>query len=170
VTGGWGGPEVPTGKAGRWKHVETETGSPLPLALAAPAPLTTPSSVSSPLFWPSPPPLDAQLSTNLEFKEEYGSISKVPDHDGTDCFKWDQTLWSHEAHFKVGGRTEGGGGGKEGREGEREERKREERRGEGREGGFSRILLASPETHPQNPRLFRPAVPVAAVQGHPEGD
>ena len=23
------------------------------------------------------------------------------DHDGTACFKWDDTLWSHADHFKV---------------------------------------------------------------------
>lgn len=34
------------------------------------------------------------------FVEEYGSISPIPQHDGTECFKWDQLLRSQEAHFK----------------------------------------------------------------------
>jgi 1,4-alpha-glucan branching enzyme len=32
--------------------------------------------------------------------EEYGTISPVPAHDGTDCFRWDNTLWSASEHFK----------------------------------------------------------------------
>lgn len=36
------------------------------------------------------------------FIEQYGAISPVPDHDGTDVFKWDNTLWGHEGHFRVG--------------------------------------------------------------------
>lgn len=27
-------------------------------------------------------------------------MSTVPDHDGTECLKWDDTLWSHAEHFK----------------------------------------------------------------------
>ena len=26
--------------------------------------------------------------------------SPIPNHDGTDCFRWDKTLWSQQAHFK----------------------------------------------------------------------
>lgn len=37
-----------------------------------------------------------------EFVEEYGPIRPLPEHDGTDCLKWDNTLWSHGEHFKVG--------------------------------------------------------------------
>lgn len=33
--------------------------------------------------------------------ERYGQISPVPDHDGTECLKWDESLWSHKDHFKV---------------------------------------------------------------------
>jgi hypothetical protein len=36
-----------------------------------------------------------------EYKEIYGKISPVPEHDGTECFKWDETLWSKENHFRV---------------------------------------------------------------------
>ncbi|MEW5313430.1 MAG: hypothetical protein WDW38_004999 [Sanguina aurantia] len=32
--------------------------------------------------------------------EQYGAISNIPDHDGTDCFKWDDSLQSASAHFK----------------------------------------------------------------------
>lgn len=35
------------------------------------------------------------------FIEEYGKISPVPGHDGTECFKWDNTLWGSEGHFRV---------------------------------------------------------------------
>lgn len=31
----------------------------------------------------------------------YGPISPVPEHDGTECLKWDSSLWSHGDHFKV---------------------------------------------------------------------
>jgi hypothetical protein len=53
------------------------------------------------------------------FIEEYGKMSPLPAHDGTDCFKWDNTLWGSEGHFKVSprrnrldGRNGRGGGGK----------------------------------------------------------
>ena len=36
------------------------------------------------------------------FVEQYGLVSPIPDHDGTDCLKWDPSLWSHADHFKVG--------------------------------------------------------------------
>jgi 1,4-alpha-glucan branching enzyme len=28
------------------------------------------------------------------------SMSEIPEHDGTDCLKWDDSLWSHAEHFK----------------------------------------------------------------------
>lgn len=31
----------------------------------------------------------------------YGDIKPVPSHDGTECLKFDDTLWSHADHFKV---------------------------------------------------------------------
>jgi hypothetical protein len=36
-----------------------------------------------------------------EWREIYGNISGIPDGDGTECFKWDNTLWSKENHFRV---------------------------------------------------------------------
>ncbi len=36
-----------------------------------------------------------------EFVETPGKLSPVPEHDGTDCLKWDESLWSHADHFKV---------------------------------------------------------------------
>mmetsp|Transcript_38602 Transcript_38602/g.114639 ORF Transcript_38602/g.114639 Transcript_38602/m.114639 type:complete len:851 (-) Transcript_38602:12-2564(-) len=36
----------------------------------------------------------------VPYQDEYGAISPIPDHDGTDCFRWDNTLWSQQAHFK----------------------------------------------------------------------
>ena len=33
--------------------------------------------------------------------DEYGSIQPVPQHDGTECLKWDDSLRSHADHFKV---------------------------------------------------------------------
>ncbi|EFN58941.1 hypothetical protein CHLNCDRAFT_29960 [Chlorella variabilis] len=32
--------------------------------------------------------------------EQYGLPSPIPDHDGTECLKWDPSLWSHADHFK----------------------------------------------------------------------
>ena len=49
-------------------------------------------------FWaPSLAPLDRD-SVDI-----YGPISPIPEHDGTDCLKWDSSLWSHGDHFKVRG-------------------------------------------------------------------
>eukprot|EP00955_Chlamydomonas_euryale_P041885 352152-Chlamydomonas_euryale.AAC.2 len=31
-----------------------------------------------------------------------GAVSNIPNHDGTDVFKWDDTLQGHEAHFRCG--------------------------------------------------------------------
>ncbi|CAG9466592.1 unnamed protein product [Pedinophyceae sp. YPF-701] len=33
-------------------------------------------------------------------KDAYGQIEPVPGHDGTECIKWDDTLWSHAGHFR----------------------------------------------------------------------
>ena len=33
--------------------------------------------------------------------EQHGAISAVPSHDGTECLKWDDSLWTHQDHFKV---------------------------------------------------------------------
>ena len=36
-----------------------------------------------------------------EWHEQLGALSPFPDHDGTECLKWDDSLWSHADHFKV---------------------------------------------------------------------
>jgi hypothetical protein len=36
------------------------------------------------------------------YEDEYGAITPMPNHDGTECLKWDDTLWSHADHFRVG--------------------------------------------------------------------
>ena len=36
-----------------------------------------------------------------EYTDQYGTLSPVPQHDGTDCLKTDDTLWTHAEHFKV---------------------------------------------------------------------
>lgn len=51
-----------------------------------------------------------------EFVERYGEVSNPPEHDGTQCIQWDNTLSTHSDHFKVGGPagvrgSEGLGGG-----------------------------------------------------------
>jgi len=55
--------------------------------------------ISSPEdFWTPlrPPP------SKGEYKDQYGTLSPVPQHDGTECLKTDDTLWTHAEHFKVG--------------------------------------------------------------------
>jgi hypothetical protein len=48
-------------------------------------------------FWsPQLPP-----APGGEFVEVYGKIQPLPEHDGTECLKFDNTLWSHGEHFKV---------------------------------------------------------------------
>lgn len=54
--------------------------------------------ISSPEdFWTPlrPPP------SKGEYKDQYGKLSPVPEHDGTECLKTDDTLWTHAEHFKV---------------------------------------------------------------------
>lgn len=48
-------------------------------------------------FW-SP---SIEVPDGVEYVEPYGPISPVPNHDGTECFKWDNTLWKKADHFKV---------------------------------------------------------------------
>ena len=36
-----------------------------------------------------------------EYKDQYGALSPVPQLDGTECLKTDDTLWSHAEHFMV---------------------------------------------------------------------
>lgn len=35
------------------------------------------------------------------FDEKLGYVSNVAEHDGTECLKWDDSLWSHADHFRV---------------------------------------------------------------------
>ena len=44
-----------------------------------------------------------EVPDNMEYVDDYGAISPIPDHDGTACFKWDNTMWSAAEHFKVSG-------------------------------------------------------------------
>lgn len=43
-----------------------------------------------------------EVPDNMEYVDEYGPISAIPDHDGTPSFKYDNTLWAAAEHFKVG--------------------------------------------------------------------
>lgn len=49
-------------------------------------------------FWS---PVCAPFPSNAKL-DEYGALSPIPEHDGTECLKWDNSLWSHGDHFKVG--------------------------------------------------------------------
>lgn len=44
----------------------------------------------------------AAVPEGQAYVEPYGLPSPIPDHDGTECLKWDPSLWSHADHFKVG--------------------------------------------------------------------
>jgi hypothetical protein len=46
-----------------------------------------------------------EVPDGYEYVDEYGPISNIPGHDGTECFKWDDTLWAKADHFKVTTRT-----------------------------------------------------------------
>ncbi|CAL5225794.1 g8569 [Coccomyxa viridis] len=46
-------------------------------------------------FWS---PVSAPLSVGSV--DDYGALQPVPAHDGTECLKWDDSLWSHADHFK----------------------------------------------------------------------
>ena len=52
------------------------------------------------MHWPPPPPRTA-APEGQAWVEKYGLPSPIPDHDGTECLKWDPSLWSHADHFKV---------------------------------------------------------------------
>ncbi|KAJ9519994.1 hypothetical protein QJQ45_014719, partial [Haematococcus lacustris] len=41
-----------------------------------------------------------EVAPDNEYVDEYGAISPIPNHDGTACFQWDNTLWSSEGHFR----------------------------------------------------------------------
>ena len=55
--------------------------------------ISTPEDFWTPL---APPPKTAT------YKEQYQPIKPPPQHDGTECLKWDDSLWSHADHIKVG--------------------------------------------------------------------
>ena len=38
------------------------------------------------------------------FDKSLGPISPIPEYDGTECLKWDDSLWSHADHFSVDSR------------------------------------------------------------------
>lgn len=48
-------------------------------------------------FWS--PSID--VPNGFVYEDEYGKVSPIPGHDGTECLKWDETLWSHADHFRV---------------------------------------------------------------------
>lgn len=47
-------------------------------------------------FW-SP---SIEVPAGYAYVDEYGKISPIPAHDGTECFKWDNTLWAKQDHFR----------------------------------------------------------------------
>ena len=49
----------------------------------------------------SPSTETLQADPGAPFVEQYGEIQPVPQHDGTECLKWDDSLWGHAEHFKV---------------------------------------------------------------------
>eukprot|EP00195_Chlamydomonas_chlamydogama_P012705 CAMPEP_0202890322 /NCGR_PEP_ID=MMETSP1392-20130828/769_1 /ASSEMBLY_ACC=CAM_ASM_000868 /TAXON_ID=225041 /ORGANISM="Chlamydomonas chlamydogama, Strain SAG 11-48b" /LENGTH=858 /DNA_ID=CAMNT_0049573871 /DNA_START=126 /DNA_END=2702 /DNA_ORIENTATION=- len=57
----------------------------------AAAPPTTPEDFWSPAL---------TVPSNHRLIEKYGQSSPMPNHDGTECFKWDKLLWSQAGHFK----------------------------------------------------------------------
>lgn len=42
-----------------------------------------------------------EVPQGFVYEDEYGSLTPIPSHDGTECLKWDDTLWSHADHFRV---------------------------------------------------------------------
>ena len=62
--------------------------------------ISTPEDFWTPL---APPPKTAA------YKEQYQPIKPPPEHDGTECLKWDDSLWSHADHIKVSSGSGGAG-------------------------------------------------------------
>lgn len=46
-------------------------------------------------------PAVAPCSTGFLDESDTLPMSNIPEHDGTDCFKWDNSLWSQADHFRV---------------------------------------------------------------------
>lgn len=42
-----------------------------------------------------------QTPASDNFQDDYGGIPPVPNHDGTICLKWDNSLGAHADHFRV---------------------------------------------------------------------
>eukprot|EP00878_Enallax_costatus_P000275 GHUV01000346.1.p1 GENE.GHUV01000346.1~~GHUV01000346.1.p1 ORF type:complete len:864 (+),score=177.11 GHUV01000346.1:148-2739(+) len=55
-----------------------------------------PSNLQPEDFWS--PCID--VPAGFVYEDEYGAVTPVPSHDGTECLKWDETLWSHADHFR----------------------------------------------------------------------
>jgi 1,4-alpha-glucan branching enzyme len=49
-------------------------------------------------FWS--PSIVLPSGYDSEYVEQYGEISPIPSHNGTECFKWDDYLWDSADHFK----------------------------------------------------------------------
>lgn len=56
-----------------------------------------PSNLQPEDFWS--PCID--VPNGFVYEDDYGPVSPIPGHDGTECLKWDETLWSHADHFRV---------------------------------------------------------------------
>jgi hypothetical protein len=67
---------------------------------AAPAPAAPPPPAAAALtpedYWS--PAID--VPSGFRYEDDYGAITPVPEHDGTACFQWDDTLWQKAEHFK----------------------------------------------------------------------
>lgn len=62
----------------------------------ASAALVDPRSLQPEDYWS--PAID--VPPGYVYEDEYGPITPMPNHDGTECLKWDDTLWSHADHFR----------------------------------------------------------------------
>lgn len=68
-----------------------------PAPLGAVGAVVDPSALQPEDFW-SPA---IEVPPGFGYQEEYGPITPVPNHDGTECLQWDNTLWAKGDHFKV---------------------------------------------------------------------
>ncbi|WIA23688.1 hypothetical protein OEZ85_000382 [Tetradesmus obliquus] len=70
---------------------------PLPQGAFAGSPASIDSRALAPEDYWSP---TIDVPAGYVYEDEYGAITPVPSHDGTECLKWDDTLWSHADHFR----------------------------------------------------------------------
>lgn len=70
----------------------------VPIPLGSSSANLDPSNLQPEDFWS--PCID--VPPGFVYEDEYGPVTPVPGHDGTECLKWDETLWSHADHFRVG--------------------------------------------------------------------